>query len=194
MTAVTRECVRKELRNLNISNLNDPIALTLRFKKQTKWKEPLDEIRAEKNMVHFLKILSRNSKVYGNRAKRFGKILTHWFEFQGDVSRRPTSEYLHLHGFLDYPKDIWATKNHFGFLIFNSWEKHHSHLLQSGVKKAVMFFIPMVGKIISLEPTMLDDTPLPIFTSSRTILLGLGFLMESEHSPKMFLQFPYNLE
>ena len=123
MTAVTRECVRKELRNFDLSNLNDPIALTFRFKKRSKWQEPLDEIRAEKNIAHFLKILSRNSKVYGNRAKRFGKTLTHWFEFQGTTQRNYYTDYLHVHGFLDFPKDIWATKNHFGFLIFNSWEK-----------------------------------------------------------------------
>ena len=123
MTAVTTESVRRELRDLDLSDLNDPLALTFRFKKQSKWKEPLDEIRAEKNIAHFLKIVSRNSKVYGNRAKRFGKTLAHWFEFQGTTQRNYYSDYLHLHGFLDCPEDIWTTGDKFKKIVSKSWKK-----------------------------------------------------------------------
>ena len=123
MTTPTTANVREELRDLNLSNLNEPLALTLRFKTRSKWGETLDEIRAEKNISAFLRILSRNSKVYGNRAKRFGKTIRHWFEFQGDCSRSCSNEYLHSHGFLECPNDIWATREQFKSLVFTTWRK-----------------------------------------------------------------------
>ena len=124
MNTPTTANVREELRDLmNLSSLNAPLALTLRFKTRSRWNEGLDEIRAEKNISAFLKILSRNSKVYGNRAKRFGKTIRHWFEFQGDCSRSFSTEYLHVHGFLESPTDIWATREQFKSIVFTTWRK-----------------------------------------------------------------------
>jgi hypothetical protein len=125
MTTPTTFKVREELRDLNISHLNEPLALTLRFKTRSKWGETLDEIRAEKNIRHFLKLIERSSKVFGHRAKRYGKRLNHWFEFQGSPHRDSVlgSDYLHAHGVLDYPRDIVSSPAQFKSLVFTTWRK-----------------------------------------------------------------------